>query len=204
MILNQKNQPGVTQLHVVFKTHLDLGFTDLAKNVVALYLDDYLPRALALAEATRARGRADRFIWTVGSWLIWEFLEQKSGDARRRMERAIEHGDIAWHALPFTMHSELLDASLFRHDLSLSQRLDARFGKKNDRGQRDRCSRTHPGHCSSSGRSGSQTASHRRQPTSALPRVPPVFRWKSPDGAEVVVIPINEFNRQPLHQSDGT
>ncbi len=27
------------------------------------------------------------------------------------MEAAIEAGDIAWHGLPFTVHSELMDAS---------------------------------------------------------------------------------------------
>lgn len=178
----------IRRLHIVFKTHLDIGFTDFARNVVALYMDDYLPRALTLAEATRVRGRADRFVWTVGSWLIWEFLEQKTGEARRKMERAIEHGDIAWHALPFTMHSELTDASLFRHGLSLSRRLDERFGKKTIAAKQTDI----PGHTRAIvpllAEAGVKLLHIGVNPASALPRVPPVFRWRSPDGAEVIVI----------------
>ncbi len=42
----------------------------------------------------------------------------------------IDAGDIAWHALPFTTHSEIMDDALFRHGLGLSQILDRRFGRR--------------------------------------------------------------------------
>ena len=34
---------------VVSKTHLDLGFTDYAKNVYVKYLNEYIPGAVSLA-----------------------------------------------------------------------------------------------------------------------------------------------------------
>lgn len=34
------------KVHVVFKTHLDLGFTDLASNVLANYNSSYIPKAI--------------------------------------------------------------------------------------------------------------------------------------------------------------
>ena len=46
------------------------------------------------------------------------------------MEEAIDAGDVVWHGLPFTTYTEMMDASLFRFGLSLSQELDRRFGKK--------------------------------------------------------------------------
>ena len=58
---------------VVFKTHLDLGYTDLASNVMNRYMTDYIPRALDLAEALE--GTEDSFIWTTGSYLIEQFMK---------------------------------------------------------------------------------------------------------------------------------
>ena len=56
-------------MHVVFKTHLDVGFTDLARNVIRRYIDDFVPSSLSLSRELRAQD-GDRFIWTVGSWLV--------------------------------------------------------------------------------------------------------------------------------------
>ena len=46
---------SVTTVHLVFKTHLDVGFTDLAKNVIQQYFDHFIPGALDLATAMRER-----------------------------------------------------------------------------------------------------------------------------------------------------
>jgi len=119
---------SIKKIHLVFKTHLDIGFTALAGDVVCCYFEKFIPAALASAK--RSRESADRFVWTTGSWLIYEFLEQAAASRRREMEDAICHGDIRWHALPATVHSELMDASLFDFGLSLAAELDARFDRK--------------------------------------------------------------------------
>src|SRR4051812_14534390 len=117
------SQPQPEVVHLIFKTHLDIGFTDFARNVVASYFDDFIPRALAVAEELRQEGDAS-FRWTTGAWLIYEYLEQAAPVQRAQLERAVQNGDIIWHGLPFTMHSELMDAELFTFGLSLSQQLD--------------------------------------------------------------------------------
>jgi hypothetical protein len=53
------------RMHVVYKTHLDIGFTDLAEAVIDQYLYDFIPKALDLGEKI-----PDKFIWTTGSLLI--------------------------------------------------------------------------------------------------------------------------------------
>lgn len=121
---------GVQRVHLIFKTHLDLGFTDLARRVVRRYFDDFFPTAIALAEALRQFDPSVSFRWTVGSWLLYTYLESAKPSDRRRMEAAVERGDILWHALPFTTHTELMDAPLLRVVLQLSQQLDARFGRR--------------------------------------------------------------------------
>ena len=59
----------VTTIHVISKTHLDIGFTDFARNVVTQYYERFIPQALATAEALRIQGGTERLIWTTGSWL---------------------------------------------------------------------------------------------------------------------------------------
>ncbi len=116
-------------IHLVFKTHLDIGFTDFANNVFQTYFDKFIPSAIETAHKLRDLGSDDRFIWTTGSWLIYEYLEHANSQQRRELENAIAAGDIVWHGLPFTTHTELMSASLFKHGLSLSQQLDKRFRK---------------------------------------------------------------------------
>ena len=64
----------IKKVHVVFKTHLDIGFTDMAQSVLDKYTTDYIPHALELAEQMNTREHKE-FIWTVGSYLIDYFLE---------------------------------------------------------------------------------------------------------------------------------
>ena len=87
-------------VHLVFKTPLDVGFADLAANVVEKYFTEYIPAALDTADALRDSGSDDQFIWTTGAWLLCEYLEQATASEQRRVESAIAVGDQTWHAMP--------------------------------------------------------------------------------------------------------
>ncbi|MCC5953720.1 MAG: DUF5054 domain-containing protein, partial [Acidimicrobiia bacterium] len=115
---------------VVCKTHLDVGFTDLAATVLDDYLGRHLPAALDTADDLRRHDDTVRLTWTVGSWLVTEALERSDRLGRRQIERAIDAGDLAWHAWPFTTHTGLLDPTLATDALGLSARLDERFGRR--------------------------------------------------------------------------
>jgi hypothetical protein len=182
----------IKKLHVVFKTHLDLGFTDLAAEVQRKYFEEYFPAAMQLAEELRTLGR-ERFIWTTGSWLVYEYLEKASPSDRKRMEQVIQRGYLAWHAMPFTTHSELMDASLFAFGLSLSQELDRRFGRQTIAAKMTDV----PGHTRGIvpllAGAGVRLLHIGVNPASAVPRVPPAFRWRSADGSEIMVIYQGEY-----------
>jgi hypothetical protein len=175
------------RVQIVFKTHLDLGFTDYAANVVASYFNDFIPRAMRLASQLRQEESTERFRWTLGSWLIYEYLEKASPEARRDMEAAIEAGDIIWHALPFTSHTELMNAELFRYGLSFSQRLDKRFGKKTIAAKMTDV----PGHTIAIvpllAEAGVELLHIGVNEASMPPDVPPVFRWKCDESAINVI-----------------
>jgi hypothetical protein len=121
--------PQVKRVLVMFKCHLDVGFVDTQAAIIKKYFEVYFPQAIQLASNLRAAGQ-DRYIWTTGSWLIYQYLEQAAPTERKRMEEALTSGDIAWHALPFTWQTELLDPSFIEGAVGFSKSLDARFGKK--------------------------------------------------------------------------
>src|ERR1017187_4871953 len=118
----------VKRVLVMFKCHLDVGFTDTQAGVIKKYFEVYYPSAMKRAAAMREAG-ADRYTWTTGSWLLYEYLEQASADAKKRMEQAIAVGDVAWHALPFSWQTEVLDRTMITGAIGFSQSLDARFGR---------------------------------------------------------------------------
>ena len=126
----QEPDPRVKKVHVIFKTHLDIGFTELSSKVEQRYIDEFIPKAIAVAEQLRAEGAAERYVWTTGSWLVDAYLRQAAPDAVRRLEEAIRRGDIVWNGVPYTVESESTNKALFAGLLKLSHRLDARFGKK--------------------------------------------------------------------------
>ncbi len=102
----------------MFKTHLDLGFTDLVEKVMDTYLYDFIPRAIEIGEDL-----PDKFTWTTQvPWLIAHYLNHPDvfEEAKERLRSAIKAGTIKWHGLPVTFHTELMDRELFECSLSIS------------------------------------------------------------------------------------
>jgi hypothetical protein len=178
----------IQTVHLIFKTHLDIGYTDYSANVVNQYFTDFIPRALQTAREMRERGGPERFRWTTGSWLIYEYLETASPEQRAEMEAAILAGDILWHALPFTTHTELMDPALFNMGLSLARELDQRFGRVTTAAKMTDV----PGHTRGIipllAAAGVRFLHIGVNDGSTMPQVPPVFRWKGPAGVEIVVM----------------
>lgn len=172
----------------VSKTHLDVGFTDTAAAVRRRYLEDFFPRAMRVAAQLRAEGGPARLRWTTGSWILTEALDAADTSARRQLEAAIEAGDLCWHALPFTLHTEYAERSLVRHGLTLSAELDRRFGRRT----RAAKATDVPGHTrglvSLLADAGVDLLHVGVNPASTAPRVPQQFRWRD-DAAEREVAP---------------
>ncbi|MCC3375942.1 DUF5054 domain-containing protein [Cohnella sp. REN36] len=178
---------NIKTVHVVFKTHLDIGFTDLARNVMDQYFQLYIPKALQLAEQLRLEGGPAQFVWTTGSWLINEYLKQADEEQTRTMEKAIAAGSIVWHGLPFTTHTELMDPALFEYGLSIAQKLNARYGKSAITAKMTDV----PGHTIGMvphlAKHGIRYLHLGVNPASKVPAVPEIFVWRAQDGSEVIV-----------------
>jgi len=179
--------PDVRRVLAVFKCHLDVGFTNTQAAVIQRYFTEYFPQAIRIASESRDSGR-HRYVWTTGSWLLYEYLEQAAPDARKRMEQAITDGDIAWHALPFSWQSELLDASMIAGSLALSESLDRRFGRTTTGAKMSDV----PGHTrgliAPLAAHGIRFLDIGVNRASRPAEVPPLFVWKDRRGASLVVM----------------
>lgn len=173
---------------VVFKTHLDLGFTGLAKEIEEKYLQEYIPAALSVGEELQRRNCKEGFVWTTGSWLIDRYLKKSAPAQQERMRRAIKNGIIRWHALPFTMHSELASPELYEAGLMISQNLDHEFGLHTVAAKNTDV----PGHTIAIvpllAKAGVKFLHIGVNPASAVPEVPDFFCWTAPEGESVIVM----------------
>ncbi len=177
----------VKRVFTIFKCHFDAGFIDTQAVVLRRYFDDYFPKAIETADLL-SRSGSTGYVWTTGSWLVYEYLEQANSEQREKMERAIQSGYIAWHALPFTWQTELMDPTLISGAIALSKSLDKRFG------------------CNTTGAKMTDVPGHTRGIVSPLvaqgvsfldigvndasrPAIlPPLFRWHDSPGASLNVM----------------
>lgn len=166
---------------VIFKTHLDVGFTNYAENVIDNYLNSFIPNAIKVGYELKDTDTP--FIWTVGSWMIWKALkEDKSG----AVEQAVRDGILNWHGLPFTTHTELLNAKLFEAGLDISTELDEKFGRKTIAAKMTDV----PGHTIGMiplmRRRGLEFLHIGVNSATPVPPVPPLFKWKN--GNEFITV----------------
>jgi hypothetical protein len=165
---------GITkEVIIIFKTHLDIGFTDYAENIVNKYINVYIPNAIKVGY--ELKDTEYPFKWTVGSWLINSALEK---DTTGIVEQAIKDGILCWHALPFTTHTEAMNVRLFEYGINISKELDKRFGKKTVGAKMSDV----PGHTIGMvpllKKNGINFLHIGVNPATPMPKIPPVFKWR--------------------------
>jgi hypothetical protein len=120
----------VSQVVVVFKTHFDLGYTDLTRKVVERYRTSMIDGALDVCDRNRPLPPESRFVWTLAGWPLAQMLyPEQTPQRRQRIEQAIRDGFLVWHALPGSLHTESLDLEDLVRGMEFSSRLSRRFGQ---------------------------------------------------------------------------
>lgn len=188
----QMPDPSVRRVLVMFKCHFDAGFIDTQHNVVQKYFTKYFPQAIEIARAANAGGKR-RYVWTTGSWLVFEYLDRAQPAEREVMEDAIRRGDIAWHALPFSWQTEMLTPSLIEGSLALSKSLDERFGITTTGAKMTDV----PGHTRGIvpplAKHGVTLLEIGVNGGSTPAELPPIFLWKDPSGASLPMMYHHEY-----------
>ena len=184
--------PGVREIVIVFKTHFDIGYTDMASNVVKTYRTKFMDSALKVVDESRALPPAQQFVWTIPGWPMHKILQDWPGQSPERQERvrqAVKEGRFVVHALPFTTHTELLEPEDLVRGLGYSTQLTRELGlelprdaKMTDVPEHAALMATllkHAGvifmHIGCNGMSGA-------------PQVPPLYWWEGPDGSRVLTM----------------
>ncbi|WP_079467519.1 DUF5054 domain-containing protein [Chitinophaga ginsengisegetis] len=186
--LRQANSK-VTDIWVVFKTHFDLGFTDLPENVFRRYREEMMDNALKTIESSESLPQKMHFAWTVSGWPLQAQIlgPLQTPERKARIEKAIKSGAIAVHGLPFTVQTESLDDEDLVRGLSFSSAVARKYGlplpisaKMTDV----------PGHSwilpTLLKHAGIQFLQLGCNPASQYPRFPELFWWEGPDGSKVL------------------
>eukprot|EP01125_Pyxidicula_operculata_P012339 TRINITY_DN404_c0_g1_i1.p1 TRINITY_DN404_c0_g1~~TRINITY_DN404_c0_g1_i1.p1 ORF type:complete len:756 (+),score=195.29 TRINITY_DN404_c0_g1_i1:7-2274(+) len=127
--------PWVKEVVVTYGTHLDVGFTNFAKNVCETYFYHHFPAVIETARTIEYLNRTEQFVYTTHPWLLLEYLDgaaqctdiPRTPEQIRLMENAINKGYITWHAKAFSELCEVADSQLFEEGIKLSRILDQRF-----------------------------------------------------------------------------
>ncbi len=178
---------GVCEIIVVFKTHFDIGYTDLASNVLRKYRTTFMDDALEVVEQSRSLPKQQQFSWTIPGWPMHKILEDWPGqtaERKQRIKRAFQDGRFVVHALPFTTHTELLELSDLIHGLDYATRLTRGWEIDLPRDAKMTDVPSHSWVLPTLLRHAGVDFLHLGcNPASSSPRVPWLFWWEGPDGA---------------------
>ena len=97
---------NVKKIILVYKTHCDIGFTDLASHVIRDYSGPMMDRVSETCDATRDMGKL-RYIWTMPAWPLWNMREHADAALAARIDDLVMRGQLVWHALPYTSHYDV-------------------------------------------------------------------------------------------------
>ena len=185
----KQNNSKVTDVWVVFKTHFDLGFTDLPENVFKRYREEMMDNALKVIENSQTQPKEKRFAWTVSGWPLQAQIlgPLQTPERKARIEQAIKTGALVVHGLPFTTHTESLDYEDLVRGLWFSSAVARKYGlplpisaKMTDVPSHSWILPTLLKHA------GVKFLQLGCNPASQYPRVPELFWWEGADGSKVL------------------
>jgi len=191
--------PKVTDVWVVFKTHFDLGFTDLPENVFARYRGEMMDNALKVIQENANLSMDQHFVWTVPGWPLYAQIlgPKQDPERKRRIEKAIREGSIVAHGLPFTMQTEGLDYEDLVRGLGFSSKIARTYGQPLTISAKMTDVPSHswvlPTLLNNAGIKFLQLGCN---PASQYPRFPKLFWWKGADGSKILC------QYTPLYGSD--
>jgi hypothetical protein len=184
--------PEVEQVVVVFKTHFDIGYTDMASNIVTKYRTTMIDQALAVADQNRDLPPAQQFAWTIPGWPMHKILDDWPGQTPQRKQRildAFKAGRFVVHALPFTTHTELLEPEDLVRGLGYSSQLTCAVGLPLPRDAKMTDVPCHSWILPTLLRHAGIEFLHLGcNSGSSSPQVPPLFWWEGPDGSRLLTM----------------
>lgn len=178
---------SLKKVFVVFKTHFDIGFTHLAEEVVSWYGKGMIEDVLEVCRATKDEPEGHKYVWTVPSWPMRKTLETiEKSEVLKETEEYLYNGQLVWHGLPFTTHTEVSGIEDFVRGMQISMKLGEKYGRR----VRDAKMTDVPGHPwilpTLLHKAGIRFLHLGSNFCATPPDVPRLFWWEGPDGSRVL------------------
>lgn len=190
---------------LVMKSHFDIGYSALARDVEHEYRTTMIDRALeTMEENARVAGPGEQFVWTIPGWPMQTILWEGQNPARRqRIEQALARGNLVMHALPYTIQTGSADVETLARCFSYSSRIarQYRLPLPNDAKMTDV-----PGHDwilpTLLHHAGVKFFHLGANPTNIQLQQPRLFWWEGPDGSRVLTLFSSGYDSGLLPPSD--
>ncbi len=189
---SKASPPKIREVVIVFKTHFDIGYTDMASNVVRRYQTTMIDQALQVVEQNRNLPPEQQFAWTIPGWPMKKITEDWPGQTPERKQKilqAFKDGRFVVHALPFTTHTEWLEPEDLVRGLGFAARLAREAGVPLPRDAKMTDVPCHSWIIPTLLRHAGVDFLHLGcNAASSSPRVPTLFWWEGPDGSRVLTM----------------
>ncbi len=164
----------------------------MATNVVQRYRTAMIDQALDVVDQNRALPPDRQFVWTLPGWPLTQIAADWPGQNPARRQRVLEafrQGRFAVHALPFTTHTELLEAEDLVRGLGFSSGLCRDAGLDLPRDAKMTDVPCHSWILPTLLRHAGVDFLHLGcNAASSSPRVPVLFWWEGPDGSRLLTM----------------
>ena len=196
--------PTLEEVVIVYKTHFDIGYTQLARDVAHQYRTEMADGVLEAIEKNAHQPKDRQFVWTLSGWPMTQLLAPEQSPQRRaRISQAIRDGNLAVHALSFTMHDETSEPEDLVRSLGLSSTIARQHGRALPR---DAKTTDVPGHSwilptllTHAGVKFYHMGGPLVNKSFGLPRL---FWWQGPDGSRLLTLYSNNYGTEPLPPKD--
>jgi len=179
----------VTDVVLVFKMHVDIGYTNWAEGVLQSYCNEMLAETLKSIDETSGLPKSEQFVWTIPAWPLKYMLENSREEKRVKLEEAIKAKRIIPHALPFTFETEASDLENLVRGLSYATEINKTYNLPQARDAKQTDVPSHSWVLPTLLKNAGVDFLHLGcNPGSASPEVPPLFWWQGPDGSKLLTL----------------
>ncbi len=182
----------IREVIITFKTHFDIGYTDLPNAIVQRYRTTMIDQALDVVDRNRGLPAEQQFVWTIPGWPMSKIVEDWPGqtpDRQRRILQAVKDGRFVVHGLPFTLHTELLEPEDLVRGLGYASRLSRELGLPLPRDAKMTDVPSHSWILPTLLRHAGIDFLHLGcNSASSSPEVPLLFWWEGPDGSRLLTM----------------
>ena len=192
--------PQLKEVIIVYKTHFDIGYSDMARNVVHKYRTEMLDHTLVNIEKNARNPKDRQFVWTIPGWPMKQILWEGQLPSRKAaIEKAIRSGNLVIHALPYTLHTETNELEDIVRGLGYSSSIAKKYGLELPR---DAKMSDVPSHTWSLAtllhHAGVDFFHNGSNEVMQKPDVPMLFWWEGPDGSRLLTMASQGYGTSPL------